>query len=224
MIEFNGKYKKLSEYIEMGVSFNQHQPVQKFEEYNDFLNALAHSKIKSSMIIGYNNQETEWAKMAQENGYSSIKELANHVAELGGDSIEYDAFEGLEGLAVLSGNKTLMGACDYSKVGKFDLLIVSMFYGGQRLAQWKKYAKPYITIEKFMNELDNAHNWDVYFGCSVKITSEHSFVVQFETRGPVTLVENNKKDFYKMLENMDGIFDFAIAEDFGDSKWTISVK
>jgi len=222
MITFKSKTKSLNSYVEMGVQFGRKQKREPFESYSEFEHEL--ENIQSSSSVNYDNQETAWRQFAENCGYDGLKELANAVAKLmGPDEI---GFYGMEGLAALSGNKILMDKCDYGEVGESDHLIMSMFYGGSRMKQWKKYAKDYITPQIFIEELKNANNFGTmdYRGPQQVIIMSNN-VVKVEFSGNVhSDTEENKKAFLAMLENGDDLFDFNIAEEMESNTWTIMIK
>lgn len=255
MITFKGKDKTLNSYVEMGVSFGQGEKGDPFEDFTSFEHAVRTEKIsddqtkdedkntddlfkapeqrksnliKSSSHCEYNNQEEAWRKFATKHGYDGLKDLANAVTKLNGPDAE--TFCGMEGLAALTGNKELLDSSDYGNAGELDQLITSMFYGGGRLKQWKKYAKPYITPLTFINELMNADEYDSLGYTTgvekVEQVNKNTVKVYFggeKYRSSVPLDEG-KKTFHKMMEDGDELFDFSIAEDFESNIWTITVK
>lgn len=228
MIEFNANKKKLSEYItEMGVRFGQGETREPFEDYRDFLSTIAKSNIKSSSMVEYDNQENEWRKLANNCGYDGLKDMAAAIVKLTDAGDLEEGFDGLEGLAVEAANKELMAASDYANVGSGDQLLVSMFYGGNRMKQWKKYAKPYIKANIFIEELKN---WDQYGlaeneNMRIEFTSPTSAIIYFNQGINVNQTNDEaKKRFHRALENGDELFDFTIVEEFESDKWTLKVK
>jgi hypothetical protein len=232
MITFNAKDKKLENYIiEMGVTFETGGHRDPFESLDDFIHEVnetyrSDSKedvIKSSSECEYNTQEGPWRKLAYRCGYDGLKELANAVVKLMGTD-KHIACPGIEGLAALTGNKVLMDACDYGYTGKADQFVVSMFYGGNRMKEWKKYAAGYITPEAFINEMVNLDSYgpsDVYgFDSVIPIGKNMIRVVFIQSEQ----TNNKKTQFHKALENADSLLDFGIAEKFESNVWTISVK
>jgi hypothetical protein len=222
MITFKASDKKLEEYIEMGIKFGTAQKGDKFEDYGAFINAVMEDPtIRSSSAVNYDNQEWAWRKFAERYNYDGLKELANEVVKLLGT--EDDTFPGLEGLAVYSDNKKLLEISDYAQVGDRDQLLVSMFYGGNRMKQWKKYAKPYITPQCFINELMTSVDFDndVTYDINAEKVDNTTVKVYFDTDD-----DNNdtKKRFYQMLENGDELFDFHIQEEYVSNIWTITVQ
>jgi len=243
MIEFKNNEKTLNSYVEMGVKFNTGEKRDQFQTYSDFQNAIHENykedkgiQIKSSSHVEYDNQEAAWRKFATKYSYDGLKELANAITKL--SSAEEEGFSGMEGLAALTGNKELFDNSDYANVGSGDQLITSMFYGGNRMKQWKKYAKPYIKPQTFVDELSLADDYDSLTyeygiekverinGNTVKVyfsgTNSYNSATGQTEKNPDTA--GSKKKFHEVLENGDELFDFNIAEDFDSNVWTISVK
>jgi len=219
MIKFNVENKKLEDFMEMTVKFGA--AGEPFENFKDFLNAVYNysGDLRSSSGVDYDNQENEWKTFADKYGYDGKKELANEIAKLMEDS--EDVFPGLEGLAALSGNKKLLDLSDYSINPNTDQLIMSLFYGGNRLRQWKQYAKPYITAEKFIEQLINAYDFDtIEWIPHISKETLHVFKIHFEDDNE----ESDKNKMLKLLENADGLLDFKIAENFEAPTWTVTVK
>lgn len=222
MIKFNAENKKLNDYMEMAVKFGASG--EPFERFEDFYNALSQQGGKDTAIISssgvdYNNQEEKWKTFADKYGYDGKKELANAIAKMINES-----FPGIEGLAALSGNKTLFEYSDYNMNTNADHLIMSLFYGGNRLRQWKQYAKPFITPNNFIEQLINAHDFDaIEFLPRIQRESQNVVKIIFEDDFDST-DDTQKKRMLKLLENADGLLDFKIAENFEAPTWTITIK
>jgi hypothetical protein len=235
MIEFSAKNKKLENYItEMGVTYGQGHKRDPFESFDDFQKAVYDSDIASSMDCDYDPQEAKWRKFAENSGYDGLKELANAVAKLAGTD-PHAQFPGIEGLAVLTQNKALLELCDYANVGNYDIFITSMFYGGNRMKNWKKYAKPWITPQVFIDELveavDNLSTIDVI--STVEKVGKNIVRITFGSEkaqntpndvNSFSAEDENKKTDHKALEAAEGLLDFSIAEKFESNVWTIAVK
>jgi hypothetical protein len=235
MITFKAQEKKLASYItEMGVNFGQGEKGKSFEAFSDFEHATyqADPSIQSSSGVNYANQEEAWRKLAVKYGYDGLKELAATVVKLMGSNVE--DFHGMEGLAAASGNKDLLDYCDYGNVGQVDYLITSMFYGGARMKQWKKYVKPYITPQIFIEEMKNADEYSDlqtrYNISNVQVVDNKTIKVFFgsdrntDSEMTNTNSDDGKKEFHQTLENGDELFDFSIAENFESNVWTIRVQ
>ena len=238
MIKFKNTEAKLAEYVEMAVKFGSKVKNENFEDYASFEHAIRETRngdamIKSSSNVNYDNQEQAWRAFAEAYSYDGIKDLANSIAKLMGT--DDNDFKGMEGLAAISGNKVLMDRCDYN-CQKGDQLVVSLMYGGGRLKQWKRYAKPYITPGIFIENLSESNDFDsLGIEFDMKKLSNNSFSITFREeqrylgnhpQDPVGGQGGDaaKKAFQEILENADELFDFNIAENFESNTWTITVK
>lgn len=215
--------KSFHDFMEMGVKFKAGKGEQ-FQTLDEFTAALDEfGKMKSSIFCDYDDQESAWREFANLYKYDGIKELASAVERMA-KGFENLAFEGLEGLAALSGNKRLLDYSDYGHIGVFDFMVMSFFYGGKRAKQWIKNAREAMTPALFISELDQF--LDRMYGPEYlfKSISENKFQIEFQRGGGGHDPDGIKDEFYKLLENADSVFDFEIAEDRDSDVWTVTVK
>lgn len=227
MIEFKNSNKNLEDYLEMGVNFGAGERGEQFESFGDFYNAVINNRqtsdtaILSSSAVDYDNQEDKWRKFADKHGYDGKKELANAIVKVATADDLDGGFPGMEGLAVVTGNKQLLDASDYACNKSYsDQLIVSLFYGGKRLKQWKEYAKPYLTPSIFIEEFINAMEYSMlHFEINTLSTSPGKLIIGFNPGD-----SNSKDKVLELFEAADTLFDFAIAEQKESDTWTVSIK
>ena len=186
---------KFDEYLEMAVNLRDNTAL----DDDDFVSRIRHEGIKSSSAVLYDNQEDKWRAVADELGMT--------LAQLGAAAAKLDKpFEGLEGLAVLSGNKALMDMCDYSHPGDTNQFITSMFYGGKRAEQWIRYARN-VDADALFDELKQDMDWGAVNTEATSIEGDcGNFVATFNSK-------KSAKAFAAALELMDKWFDFDIDMD-----------
>ena len=194
------KKGKFDWYIEMAVNVRDNTaPNLSWDALDEAMDAC---NVRSSSQVDYDDQKAAWEKVAKKMGVT-VEALARFVDKDG--KADY-GFAGMEGLAVLSGNKSLFGKCDYGRAisggGSSDQFVTSMFYGGKRAKQWTKYVDK-MTVENLIEE----------FRVNMDVADNVVDVAKTNDKNKVKLSvpdERAKAATLKALERMDKWFDFDV--------------
>jgi len=191
--------------------------------YYNLIDSIEKNKIRSSSQVEYDNQLAKWLFVAKDFGFDNLKDFAEDIVKNINlnDSSKY--FDGMEGLAVLSNNQTLLQHCDYNNKNS-DGLIVSYFYGGKRFRQWAKYCN--INKDTFIQAFKNAYDYGTLSEYNIEILNinDNKITITFNQSNEDNM--SNKQKLYKFFTSIEDSTNGKIKpiiREINKDKWIILI-